>query len=111
MTIECRQRDLTDSMFLSSGEVVVQRTNWEKLWTHSPSVENSKVRGLDWRPDERILAIGYSSGLVELLDVENEEEIHSFKLESDITCLSWTQNMKEVQDELEEFQDGRLVSA
>lgn len=52
---------------------------------------------------------GYSNGLVVLIDVENQQEINTFNLESDITCLSWTQNTKDVQDEIEEFQDNRLV--
>lgn len=57
------------------------------------------------------MSIGYSNGLVVLMDVENQQEIHTFNLDSDITCLSWTQNAKEFHDENDEFQDNRLVSA
>lgn len=40
------------------GEVIVQRLNLQVLWVQPPPSDDSKVRGIDWRPDERILAIG-----------------------------------------------------
>lgn len=67
------------------------------------------MRGIDWRPDERILAIGYSNGLVTLIDVENQQELHKINLESDITSMSWTQNTIEFQDGAEDSQDNRMV--
>lgn len=36
----------------------MQRLNWQKILTHPPPTETAKVRGLDWRPDEKIIAIG-----------------------------------------------------
>lgn len=91
-------------------EVIVQRLNWQNLWIHPPPAENVKVRGIDWRPDERILAIGYSNGLVTLIDVENQQEIHKINLDSDITSLAWTQNTNEYQDGTEDSQDNRMVN-
>lgn len=77
---------------------MVHRLNCQKLWIHPPPHDCDRVRGIDWRPDEKIIAIGYSNGFVVLLDIENQQEVHSFKLDSDITCLSWTQNSKEMID-------------
>ena len=90
-----------------TGEVIVHRLHWQKLWIHPPPTESDRVRGIDWRPDEKIIAIGYSSGLVLLLDIENEHEIHAFKLGADITCLGWTQNSTEITDET--LQDNLFV--
>lgn len=52
---------------------------------------------------------GYSTGLVVLLDVENHQEVNVFHLHSDITCLSWTQNITEIHDDIEEIHENRLV--
>lgn len=40
------------------GEVIIQRLNLQILWTQPAPTDDSKVCGIDWRPDERILAIG-----------------------------------------------------
>lgn len=37
--------------------------------------------------------------MVMLLDIEQQNVVHSFQLESDITCLSWTQNNREISDD------------
>lgn len=76
--------------------MIVQRLNFQKIWTHSPPVDGAKVRGIDWRPDEKIIAVGYSTGLVILLDIENQHEINQIQLDGDITCLGWTQNSREI---------------
>lgn len=68
---------------------------WKKLWVHPPPTENDKVRGLSWRPDEKLLAIGYNDGTVSLLDIENNEVIHTFNLECDISSICWTNNSTE----------------
>jgi len=39
--------------------VIVYRINWQKIWLHAPIQENLLVRGLAWRPDEKIIAIGF----------------------------------------------------
>lgn len=94
---------------MNVDEVIVQRLNWQNLWVRSPPADNVKVKGIDWRPDERILAIGYSNGLITLIDVENQQEIHKINLDSDITCLAWTQNTAEFRDGSDDTQDNRMV--
>lgn len=81
------------------GEVIVHRLNLQKIWTHPPATEDIRVRALDWCPDEKIVAVGYSSGAVILLDIEQQTVVHSFQLDSDIRCLSWTQNNREISDD------------
>ena len=36
-----------------------------------------------------VLAVGYSSGQVNLCYIENAEVLHSFTVEGEVTCLSW----------------------
>lgn len=81
------------------GEVVVYRLNLQKTWVHPPPAVELRVRGLDWRPREKIVAVGYSNGWVALLDVENQHEVHAFQLNGDIQCLHWTQNEREIVDD------------
>lgn len=44
--------------FFKSGEVVIQRLNWQKIVTFPSPGENVKVRGLSWQHDETIVAVG-----------------------------------------------------
>lgn len=36
----------------------MQRLNWQKIWSHSPPEKDLKVRGIAWRFDEKVIAIG-----------------------------------------------------
>lgn len=96
--------------------MIVQRLNFQKIWTHPPPHESARVRGIDWSHEKMIAVIifvityfhkiqfykisqvGYSTGLVVLLDIENQQEINSFKLDADITYLGWTQNTRDISD-------------
>ncbi|GAB0092712.1 Anaphase-promoting complex subunit 4 [Sergentomyia squamirostris] len=73
-----------------NNEVLIHRLNWQSIWTHPSPGDSCKVRGVCWCPDEKIIAIGYSTGKVVLLDVENKEEIFSYQLEGDIASMCWT---------------------
>uniref|UniRef100_A0A182T898 Anaphase-promoting complex subunit 4 n=1 Tax=Anopheles maculatus TaxID=74869 RepID=A0A182T898_9DIPT len=78
------------------GEVLLHRLKWQKVWQLSPPEDGLKVCGIAWRPCEKFIAIGYSNGTVLLIDLETKEEIHSFSVQTDITCLSWTENTDEI---------------
>ncbi|CAB3236219.1 unnamed protein product [Arctia plantaginis] len=82
------------------GEVQVHRLHWQKVWNLSPPKENVTVQAMAWRPDGKALAIGYSSGVVFIIDIEDKEELDRYELEQEdedafdpskhgITCLSW----------------------
>lgn len=62
------------------------------------------MRGIAWRPDEKVIATAFSNGQIVLVDVESKEELHSYLINGDIASLSWTRNTKEVPptDDLEE---------
>lgn len=90
------------------AEVVVYRLNLQKTWVHPAPQPALRIRGVDWRPGEKIVAVGYSNGCVALLDIENQHEIHSFQLNGDVQCLNWTQNNREIVDDSDS--DNPLVS-
>ncbi|KAM3967943.1 anaphase-promoting complex subunit 4 [Aphomia sociella] len=83
------------------GEVQVHRLHWQKVWNLSPPKENVTVRAMAWRPDGKVLAIGYSSGSVHIVDIEDKEILDKYELEqesseefedskySGITCITW----------------------
>lgn len=71
------------------GEVILHRLSWQKVWTLPPLREEVKVKAMSWRSDGKVLAVGYSTGQVNLTYIENAEVLHTFTLEGEITCLSW----------------------
>lgn len=72
------------------GEVYLHRLSWQKVWTLRPNKEGELVNAFSWSPDGTQLAVGYSSGTVLLVDVENADHIHSYETNSSISCMSWT---------------------
>ncbi|XP_049865547.1 anaphase-promoting complex subunit 4 [Pectinophora gossypiella] len=83
------------------GEVQVHRLHWQKVWNLPPPKENVTVRAMAWRPDGKALAIGYSSGSVYIVDIEDKEVLDKYDLELEkseefddtkhygITCVTW----------------------
>ncbi|KAL4708784.1 hypothetical protein ACJJTC_011748 [Scirpophaga incertulas] len=83
------------------GEVQIHRLHWQKVWNLSPPLENVTVRCMTWRPDGKALAIGYSSGSVYIIDIEDKEVLDMYELEHErsdgfdatnskgITCITW----------------------
>ncbi|XP_065091153.1 anaphase-promoting complex subunit 4 [Ochlerotatus camptorhynchus] len=78
------------------GEVILHRLKWQKVWQLPAPEEGLRVRGIAWRPLEKVMAIAYSNGTVLLINIENKEEIYSFNIKSDISCMNWTENVKEI---------------
>ena len=50
------------------------------------------MRAVAWRPDEKVIATGFSNGQISLVDVESKEELHTYSCNADIAGLSWTRN-------------------
>ncbi|KAH8326803.1 hypothetical protein KR059_011938 [Drosophila kikkawai] len=67
-----------------TGEVIIQRLNWQKIVTFPTPGEDVRVRSLSWQMDETLLAVGYSNGKVALLDAESETIISGLIYEDDI---------------------------
>lgn len=78
------------------GDIIIHRFKWQKVWSFPAPTENLKARTISWRNDEKLIAVGYNNGLVVLLDIENKEEVHTFNLNCDISCMIWTNCSKPV---------------
>ncbi|XP_017780796.1 PREDICTED: anaphase-promoting complex subunit 4 [Nicrophorus vespilloides] len=77
------------------GDVSLHRLTWTRAWILPPSKEGLLVRAMAWRPDGKTLAIGYNSGEVLLINVENKTTLHTLDIkEGEITYISWTQEKK-----------------
>ncbi|XP_056638370.1 anaphase-promoting complex subunit 4 [Diorhabda sublineata] len=85
--------DRMDLVALSNikGEVSLNRLSWTKAWSLSPPKENLQVKAIAWRPDGKVLAIGYNSGEVFLIGVENKKTLVDKDAGAEITTLSWVQ--------------------
>ncbi|XP_050707984.1 anaphase-promoting complex subunit 4-like [Eriocheir sinensis] len=77
------------------GQVAMHRLSWQRVWVISSPGEGVKVTGLAWRPDSKILAVGYSSGEVVLVDIEDSSSVHRLNVKAEVTSLSWAAHMPE----------------
>ncbi|CAJ0646834.1 7601_t:CDS:2 [Entrophospora sp. SA101] len=85
-----------------SGEVLVAR--WfnalEKVWTlPSNYYESDKVTAITWRPDGKVIAIGFSSGKIKLFDADNCENIPELNTTSRTKASCKLLGIKMQQDE------------
>lgn len=48
--------------------------------------------------------LGYNSGKVLLVDVENHQILHTLELKGEIVSINWTQNIKESYDDFDDLQ-------
>ncbi|XP_077992612.1 anaphase-promoting complex subunit 4-like [Glandiceps talaboti] len=73
------------------GEVLLHRLSWQRVWVLPvPASETSKkVTALAWRPDGKVLAVGYGSGRLLVVDVENAEVLHTSTMTTSISCMQW----------------------
>ncbi|XP_046395508.1 anaphase-promoting complex subunit 4 [Ischnura elegans] len=93
------------------GEVALHRLSWQRVWCLAPPSEECTVKGIAWRPDGKVIAIGYSTGEYLLVDVENAEALHSVVVDAEITCLSWTQETHSQSEDASSIADkGRFMS-
>ncbi|OCT99402.1 anaphase promoting complex subunit 4 L homeolog isoform X1 [Xenopus laevis] len=85
------KRDLI-ALVNKAGEVLLHRlANIQRVWSLPPNENTGKeVTCLAWRPDGKILAFGLAdTKKVILCDVEKPESLHSFSLETPISCMQW----------------------
>nr|SVE94085.1 EOG090X01H4 [Simocephalus serrulatus] len=88
----------------SSGEVFLRRLSWSKVWKLAKRGDGVKVTAIVWRPDSVVLAVGYSSGHVVLVDVESGEVVHTFNLcVEPITALAWENSSASLNEETDNF--------
>ncbi|WAR21442.1 APC4-like protein [Mya arenaria] len=72
-----------------NGEVVLHRLSWQKVWSLPAHTEDARVKAMAWRPDGKVLAVGYTTGHMLLCYIENADILHSIDLQQQVTCLSW----------------------
>ncbi|XP_064601241.1 anaphase-promoting complex subunit 4-like [Liolophura sinensis] len=77
------------SLANEQGEVILYRLSWQKVWSLPPPAEGVTVSALAWRPDGKVVAVGYTSGKLILCDVENSDVLHSTVIQGQITHMSW----------------------
>ncbi|KAG8224832.1 hypothetical protein J437_LFUL002279 [Ladona fulva] len=93
------------------GEVALHRLTWQRVWSLTPPSEGCTVKGMAWRPDGKVIAIGYSTGDFLLVDVENAETLHNGHVEGEITCVAWTQEAHTANEDGSSIADrGRFMS-
>ncbi|XP_013175298.1 PREDICTED: anaphase-promoting complex subunit 4 [Papilio xuthus] len=83
------------------GEVQVHRLHWQKVWNLPAPKENVTVQAIAWRPDGKALAIGYSFGIVYVVDIEDKEILDKYDFSAEnsedpydckpvgISCITW----------------------
>ncbi|KAF8535008.1 anaphase-promoting complex, cyclosome, subunit 4-domain-containing protein [Trichophaea hybrida] len=82
----------------TTGEnVYLYRMNGQRVWGVTHKLGNKvTVEELRWRPDGKMLALGYSDGSTRIYDVNNGKAIHCITSEASgfgkITCLGWVDN-------------------
>nr|SVE72782.1 EOG090X01H4 [Ceriodaphnia reticulata] len=88
----------------SFGEVFLRRLSWSRVWKLPKRGDGVKVSAIVWRPDSVILAVGYSSGHVVLVDVESGEVVHTFNPYGEpVTALAWENSSASLNEDSENF--------
>lgn len=85
------KRDLI-ALVNKAGEVLLHRlANIQRVWILPPNENTGKeVTCLAWRPDGKILAFALAdTKKVVLCDVEKPESLHSFSVETPVSCMQW----------------------
>ncbi|RUP51576.1 hypothetical protein BC936DRAFT_147264 [Jimgerdemannia flammicorona] len=80
------------------GDLALYRfiITWQKVWSLPPP-KDTTVGAVAWRPDGKVLAIGYSTGVVKLYDVNTAEVVHTIlgtsgsENPAPVTCLHWAE--------------------
>ncbi|XP_063799650.1 anaphase-promoting complex subunit 4 [Pseudophryne corroboree] len=91
------KRDLI-ALVNKAGEVLLHRlANIQRVWNLPPNENTGKdVTCLAWRPDGKILAFGLAdTKRVVLCDVEKPESLHSFSVDTPVSCMHWMEVTEE----------------
>lgn len=81
------------ALITAEGEVLLHRLSWKKVWS-IPATEGKALQ-MAWRPDGKLLSVGYKDGTIKLFDVENAECVHSCSINSTPTCMDWIESEKD----------------
>ncbi|CAG0919775.1 unnamed protein product [Notodromas monacha] len=73
-----------------TGEALLYRLNWVKIWGRAPPDISALVTAIVWRPDGRLIAFGYKSGDIMLREIEHGDTVHYLHVSSEVTFLHWS---------------------
>ncbi|KAL7274864.1 hypothetical protein RUND412_002226 [Rhizina undulata] len=81
----------------TNENVLLYRMNGQRVWGFAPKHANeATIEHLHWRPDGKMLALGYSDGSTRIHDVNNGKPIHRIASEvpgfGKVTCVGWVDN-------------------
>ncbi|GFO37877.1 anaphase-promoting complex subunit 4 [Plakobranchus ocellatus] len=98
----------------ANGEVVVNRLSWQRVWllpAYDERQKHIKVSALTWRPDGKILAIGYTNGTFRLCEVEKGEIIREeTEVQEHIMSLSWLEQSRNMCEGLQTYPEDNSSS-
>ena len=87
------------------GEVWLNRLSWKRVWPIS-ATKTGRATCSAWRPDGKLIAVGFDDGSIKLFDIENAECIHTCKVSPKIVFMDWMEAVKS--DSSEESEDRSL---
>ncbi|KAK9722803.1 hypothetical protein K7432_002424 [Basidiobolus ranarum] len=91
----CPTMDLI-ALITYTSEISLWRLSWQKVWS-IPHTGGNKPTALTWRPDGKVLAVGYSNSEVILYDVSSAQIAHKIQLfnsensKNPISFLYWAE--------------------
>ncbi|KAK9730641.1 Anaphase-promoting complex subunit 4 WD40 domain [Popillia japonica] len=85
--------DRMDLVALSNikGEVSLHRLTWARAVNLGPYKEGITVKALAWKPDGKVIAIGYSSSRLILMNVESKAIFKKLEVTGEISYMYWVQ--------------------
>ncbi|XP_012940593.1 anaphase-promoting complex subunit 4 [Aplysia californica] len=86
-----------------NGEVIVNRLSWQRVWSLSAPSEGDKVGGLAWRPDGKVIAVGYKSGIIRVCDVEKGDQVYIAAVKGAVTNVVWLEQSKQLSEGEEHY--------
>jgi anaphase-promoting complex subunit 4 len=76
------------ALAFADKSVALNRLSWQRVWTHPPS--DASITSLSWRPDGKLLGVGYSNGRLSTYFIDDGKLVHTVVLgDHQITCMEW----------------------
>ncbi|KAH8153432.1 uncharacterized protein LAJ45_02244 [Morchella importuna] len=92
------------ALVTTNENVLLYRMNGQRVWGFAhrrdrnvgPGGGETRIERLRWRPDGKMLALGYSDGSTRIYDVNNGKQIHRLTSEAasfgTVSCVGWVDN-------------------
>ncbi|XP_059150543.1 anaphase-promoting complex subunit 4-like isoform X2 [Physella acuta] len=93
-----------------NGDVLVNRLSWQRVWSLPPPTEGDKVGGFAWRPDGKVIAVGYKSGVLRICDVEKGDLVYVGSVKGGVTCIEWQEQSRHMCEKPERYAEDNSAS-